>query len=177
MNNNGIKTASVILLALGCVFLALGLSSVVWTAAGIGSGRRETAYKEKIEYLVVKPEEAVRLGDTYEGVPAMDGYAFYELHFSVKNEGSEKSYRVLPYLYYEGEEYDDVRDYWTTEEDTTEEVLEEPLFSGYDEPFLPPYRRGSASQVVQIQDGVKSFYVSYAPNYESDDVVFEMSVE
>ena len=102
-----------------------------------------------------------------EGVQADEGYSFYELQFSVRNEGDRAAYGEMPYLYYEGENYDDVYDYWETPEDTEEE---ESLFPGYYEPVVPAGRTGQASQVVQVKDGVSEFSAFYAPNYDSSEI-------
>ena len=115
-----------------------------------------------VEYL-----GASELGSSYEGVQADEGYSFYELQFSVRNEGDRAAYGEMPYLYYEGENYDDVYDYWETPEDTEEE---ESLFPGYYEPVVPAGRTGQASQVVQVKDGVSEFSAFYAPNYDSSEI-------
>lgn len=165
MQNKAKTVLSFLLLIIGILCLIPGL--LLWISGvsggegffGAGSDRKEA-------YCVVEYLGAEELGSSYEGAEAEDGYSFYELQFSVKNEGDGEAYREMPYLYYEGENYDDVYDYWETPEETIEE---EPLFAGYYEPCLPPGRTGTASQVVEVKDGVSEFSAVYAPNYDSED--------
>lgn len=166
---NGRKIAAGLLTVIGAFCLVLG---VVLFVRGLGgeSGLFGPDSQEKQPYCLVEPAGAVRLGASYEGAEAKEGYSFYELFFLVSNEGDEDYYRELPTLYYEGEEYDDVYDYWYWEEDLSEEEpVEEPLFYGDYSAFVPQGRTAKASQVVQLKDGVDHFTVSYYPDYYSDE--------
>ena len=165
MQNRGRTLVSVVFLVIGAVFLAAGL--IFWVgSAGGGTGFFGMGSAEKEAYCVVEYLGSEEIGSSYEGVQADEGYSFYELRFSVRNEGNREAYREMPYLYYKGENYDDVHDYWDTPEEPEEEEV---LFAGYYEPCLPPGRTGTASQVVQVKDGVSKFTAVYAPNYDSAD--------
>lgn len=165
MRNRGRTIVSAVFLIIGIVFVVLGL--FFWTGAAGGTGFPGMGSAEKEDYCVVEYLGASELGSSYEGVQADEGYSFYELQFSVRNEGDRAAYGEMPYLYYEGENYDDVYDYWETPEDTEEE---ESLFPGYYEPVVPAGRTGQASRVVQVKDGVSEFSAFYAPNYDSSEI-------
>ena len=162
MQNRARTIVSAVFLIIGIVFVVLGL--FFWTGAAGGTGFPGMGSAEKEDYCVVEYLGASELGSSYEGVQADEGYSFYELQFSVRNEGDRAAYGEMPYLYYEGENYDDVYDYWETPEDT------ESLFPGYYEPVVPAGRTGQASQVVQVKDGVSEFSAFYAPNYDSSEI-------
>ena len=157
---------------LSCSFLIIGILCLVlglifWINGISGDrGSFSSGTDQKEAYCVVEYLGSEQIGSSYEGAQADEGYSFYELRFSVKNEGDGEAYQELPYLYYEGENYDDVYDYWETPEEPEEEEV---LFAGYYEPCLPPGRTGTASQVVQVKDGVSKFTAVYAPNYDSAD--------
>lgn len=165
MRNRGRTIVSAVFLIIGIVFVVLGL--FFWTGAAGGTGFPGMGSAEKEDYCVVEYLGASELGSSYEGVQVDEGYSFYELQFSVRNKGDRAAYGEMPYLYYEGENYDDVYDYWETPEDTEEE---ESLFPGYYEPVVPAGRTGQASQVVQVKDGVSEFSAFYAPNYDSSEI-------
>ena len=165
MRNRGRTIVSAVFLIIGSVFVVLGL--FFWTGAAGGTGFPGMGSAEKEGYCVVEYLGATELGSSYEGAQADEGYSFYELQFSVRNEGDRAAYGEMPYLYYEGENYDDVYDHWMTPEDTEGE---ESLFPGYYEPVVPAGRTGQASQVVQVKDGVSEFSAFYAPNYDSSEI-------
>lgn len=170
MNSKKKTRCSVVFLIIGIAFcIAGGALSLMNGGLSFGSGG-----SEKEPWCVVEPEGAVRLGDTYEGVQAEEGYAFYELTFSVRNEGDAAAYYQMPSLYYEGEDYDAVYDHYYWEE--SEEEAEELLFDGYYEPCVPPGRTGKASEVVQIRDGVERITASYYPGYSMEEVSFKIVI-
>ena len=162
---------------LSCSFLIIGILCLVlgliFWINGISGDRGifSSGTDQKEAYCVVEYLGSEEIGSSYEGAQADEGYSFYELRFSVKNEGDGEAYQELPYLYYEGENYDDVYDYWETPEEPEEEEV---LFAGYYEPCLPPGRTGTASQVVQVKEGVSEFSAVYAPNYNSEDTVLRI---
>ena len=122
MRNRGRTIVSAVFLIIGIVFVVLGL--FFWTGAAGGTGFPGMGSAEKEDYCVVEYLGTSELGSSYEGVQADEGYSFYELQFSVRNEGDRAAYGEMPYLYYEGENYDDVYDYWETPEDTEVYELE-----------------------------------------------------
>ena len=145
MNSKKKTRCSVVFLIIGIAFcIAGGALSLMNGGLSFGSGG-----SEKEPWCVVEPEGAVRLGDTYEGVQAEEGYAFYELTFSVRNEGDAAAYYQMPSLYYEGEDYDDVYDHYYWEE--SEEEAEEPLFDGYYERITASYYPGYSMEEVSFK--------------------------
>ena len=71
-----------IFLVLGIIFLAVTLK--LWLRGSIpGMMTADTGGS----YCTLEPIGSERLGDTYEGAQAEDGYAFYRLDFQVTNEG------------------------------------------------------------------------------------------
>ena len=76
-----------IFLVLGIIFLAVTLK--LWLRGSIlGMMTADTGGS----YCTLEPIGSERLGDTYEGAQAEDGYAFYRLDFQVTNEGDETRY-------------------------------------------------------------------------------------
>ena len=83
-------------------------------------------------YCTLEPVGSERLGATYEGAQAEEGYTFYRLDFQVTNEGDETRYMDNYYGIYFNEDngnYNDVLDWWHTEE---EESQPRYLFEDYD---------------------------------------------
>lgn len=163
-------TAGIVCLVLGALFWLRGING---EESLFGMRRPEKEPFCRVEFL-----GAEEVGKTYGGIPAEEGYSFYELEFSVKNEGSGDAYGEMPSLYFEGEDYDDVYDeyYWKTEEEWERETGTEVLFEGYCDPCIPPGRTGSASQVVQVKDGVRSFSASYYPGYSDEERFLEIKI-
>lgn len=167
MRNRGMTVVSVLLLVVGCFCMVLGF--LFWSGE-LNVFRPDIPEKEP--YCVVEFQEAVRLGDTYEGAQAYEGYSFYELHYSVENMGELEFYRGLPSIYYMGKEYGSVYDYW--ENQNTEE--EEELFSDAYDARIPPGRTGKATQVIQIREGEESLTGSYYPSYSDEELFVEIQI-
>ena len=162
-----------IFLVLGIIFLAVTLK--LWLRGSIlGMMTADTGGS----YCTLEPIGSERLGDTYEGAQAEDGYAFYRLDFQVTNEGDETRYMDNYYGIYFNEDhgrYNDVLDWWGTEE---EESRPRFLFEDYDYTYLPAGRIGTYQMVVQILDGAKSFTVDYYPGDVSGErISFDMTIE
>lgn len=134
---------------------------------------------EKGSYCTMEVVGSERLGDTYEGAQAEEGYTFYRLDFQVTNEGNETRYGDNYYGIYFNEDngrYNDVLDWWSDSSDDEEQ--QEYLFEDYDYSYLPAGRTGRYQKVVQILDGVKSFTVDYYPGDSSGErISFEMTIE
>ena len=162
-----------IFLVFGIIFLAVTLK--LWLRGSVpGMMTADTSGS----YCTLEPVGSERLGDTYEGAQAEEGYTFYRLDFQVTNEGDETRYTDNYYGIYFNEDngnYNDVLDWWHTEE---EESQPRYLFEDYDYTYLPAGRTGTYQMVVQILDGVKSFTVDYYPGDVSGErISFEMTIE
>ncbi|MCD8067363.1 MAG: hypothetical protein LUE87_00440 [Lachnospiraceae bacterium] len=130
---------------------------------------------DSVWYCVVSFNGAENIGETYEGVQAEEGYSFYRLNYIVTNLGDRYYYSDCPSLYYSGESYYDVIEYWETAE--TEESGSP--FEYYEYPCIPVGRSALAHDVIQVRDGVTGFEASYYPNYKdsTEEVYLQISLE
>ena len=76
-----------IFLVFGIIFLAVTLT--LWLRGSVpGMMTADTSGS----YCTLEPVGSERLGATYEGAQAEEGYTFYRLDFQVTNEGDETRY-------------------------------------------------------------------------------------
>lgn len=172
-NKKGISAVTAVLFSAGLCFFVVSILTVFRDGVvTVLDGKN----KEKEAYCVMEFLGAENLGNQYGEQTALDGYSFYELTFSVTNEGTEDAYFVLPNLSVTGEEYDDVYSYWDTEEYSDGS---ETLFGGYEQydAGLPVGRTGTAAEIVEVKDGVRKLSVSYYPNYSGADLSLEVSLD
>ncbi len=167
--SRGKVVISVVFIIMGMVFLFMGMtfhSIPDRNNSEAGSFGGNSEEEEKDFFCVVTHMRTENLGDTYQGSTAAEGYSYCRLHFGVTNIGEREYYAEAPSLYLQGENYDDVYEYWDASEyDDTEYLFE------YDsQPYLPAGRTGKFSKVVEVRDSVTEIFGTYSPNYNVDDV-------
>jgi len=166
-----------ILTVFGCIFLAFGgfflaVSSVLWIAAFSSDSQQDTFGNE---YYVLSVKDTERFGTVYKDSMAENGYSYYEVTFEVSNQGDVNGYASMPSIHFQGEEYDDVFEYWEETEET--EPAEDELFAGYYETCLPPGQSCTGTAVLEIRDGVTEFEALYYPNYDVGETSLTIHLE
>lgn len=170
MRNKILTVFGSIFLAVGSIFLAF--SAIFWIAAFSSGGQQDTLASE---YYVLTVKSTQCLGTVYKDSTADDGYSYYEITFDVSNQGDREAHAAIPSVRFQGEEYDDVFEYWEETEET--ETAEDELFTGYYETCLPSGQSSVGTAVVEVKDGVTEFEALYYPNYDVGETSLTVYLE
>lgn len=113
--------------------------------------------KIKIELLSVETE---KIGDTYQGIEAEDGYEYYKVTSTLKNHGKEMLYTTSVYIDYKIKQelhgtvvYDDCKIFDENDNFT--------MFEWENSLILPAWKTGKKIDIVQIPINDKSQAVRY----------------
>lgn len=163
--NRKLRILTIVLIIL--LLLSAGLTAAVRLRnPGIQRGFSDSLWNDSCELYEIS---AKRIGNSYRGEQASEGYSYYLIFLHVNNQGNSSKLVKNLGFYPEGEYYDDIVDggYVSVKEESSD-------FAYENTPIVPAGEDVVVSYYLQVKNGVKKIYADY---YGEDSLKGGMRME